>query len=187
MSILIIGLGSMGRRRIRCLQALDYNDIIGFDLREDRRAEAKEKYGIKTIDTMVTDDVSNAFICTPPNLHKHYSKILGKKPHFIEAGTEVLEFGTPSATMLFNPIVQRIKHELPQIGSFVNLTYHCGQYLPDWHPYEKVSDFYVAQTGALEMVIFELMWMTHLFGIPVKAASAKRTVTEIEGLKARIA
>jgi|GEM_PF-5712643 len=43
-NILVIGLGSMGKRRIRNLQFIGYKSIAGFDPREDRRAEANEKY-----------------------------------------------------------------------------------------------------------------------------------------------
>jgi len=46
MKFLVIGLGSMGKRRVRNLQALGMENIIGFDPRADRRAEAAEKYGI---------------------------------------------------------------------------------------------------------------------------------------------
>ena len=45
MKFLIIGLGSMGKRRIRNLQYLGYSKIFGFDLNEDRRQEAVNKYG----------------------------------------------------------------------------------------------------------------------------------------------
>ena len=37
MKFLQIGLGSMGKRRIRCLHALGHRDIVAFDPREDRR------------------------------------------------------------------------------------------------------------------------------------------------------
>ena len=46
--IAIVGLGSMGKRRIRNLQHLQVTDIIGFDLRQDRCDEATNSYGIKT-------------------------------------------------------------------------------------------------------------------------------------------
>ena len=36
MNLLVIGLGSMGKRRIRCLQALEVKNIVGFDTRDDR-------------------------------------------------------------------------------------------------------------------------------------------------------
>ena len=47
---LVIGLGSMGKRRVRCLLALGISnaDIMGMDIREDRCIESKKKYGIHT-------------------------------------------------------------------------------------------------------------------------------------------
>ena len=42
MKFLIIGLGSMGQRRIRCLRSLGYEDIVGCDLREEAREKATE-------------------------------------------------------------------------------------------------------------------------------------------------
>ena len=47
MNIAVIGLGSMGKRRIRLIKALypDYN-IIGIDGRKDRRQEAYEQFEI---------------------------------------------------------------------------------------------------------------------------------------------
>ncbi len=48
MKFLIAGLGSMGKRRIRNLLALGERDIVGFDIRADRRQEALDRYGIRT-------------------------------------------------------------------------------------------------------------------------------------------
>ena len=42
LKIIIVGLGSMGKRRIRNLLKLGYCDIIGFDPRNDRRNESKK-------------------------------------------------------------------------------------------------------------------------------------------------
>ncbi len=49
MKFAIIGAGSMGKRRIRCLLAngIKPDAIRIVDVREDRRAEAKEKYGVE--------------------------------------------------------------------------------------------------------------------------------------------
>ena len=46
----IVGLGSMGKRRIRNLAVNGEKDVTGFDIRLDRNAEAKEKYGIKVVE-----------------------------------------------------------------------------------------------------------------------------------------
>ena len=67
---IVIGLGSMGKRRIRCLLALDIKKIIGVDVREDRRLEVEEKYGImvcKSYDEYLLDNKpSIAIISLPP-------------------------------------------------------------------------------------------------------------------------
>lgn len=181
---LIIGLGSMGRRRIRCLQALGYKDIIGFDPREDRREEASRKHGIQTTADITMDEEAIVFVCTPPKFHRYYSDIVAPRKTFIEAGVDKLAHGTPSATMMYQPQIQYLKEQLPSIGKLINISYHCGQYLPDWHPYEKVADFYVAEVGAREMVAFELTWFCKLFGLPEQGWGVDRVGTEIEGLKA---
>lgn len=55
------------------------------------------------------------------------------------------------------------------MGSFLNFSYHSGQYLPDWHPWESILDFYVSKKetgGAREIVPFELTWLCDIFGYP---------------------
>ena len=52
MNIGVIGLGSMGKRRIRLLKNLEQcGSIIGIDSREDRRIEAEEAF--KTVGIVV--------------------------------------------------------------------------------------------------------------------------------------
>lgn len=177
--ILVAGAGSMGKRRIRCLQTLGYKDIAVYDTRKDRVEEAQALHGVE----FGCIRPEKVFICTPPSTHAALSAKYRDVPCFIEAGTEKLHDGTPSATMLFNPLVQEIQAKLPEIGKIINISYHCGQYLPDWHPYEKVSDFYAGDVGAMEMVAFELMWFTRLFGFPDHWSGSARESTEIVGLK----
>ena len=42
MKYLVIGLGSMGKRRVRNLLALGIINVAGFDIRKDRRQETKK-------------------------------------------------------------------------------------------------------------------------------------------------
>jgi predicted dehydrogenase len=187
MKFLIVGLGSMGKRRIRNLQYLKAGDIIGFDTREDRTKEAEEKYGIRTFtdfDKAMKENPDALIISTPPDLHTKYAKIAAanNKHFFTEAS--VLDKGmdeliklcigkkivaAPSCTMRFNSSICRIKEivDSGEIGKPLAFTYHSGQYLPDWHPWEDYRKFYVAQreTGAArEIVTFELVWLTWVFG-----------------------
>lgn len=188
--VLIVGLGSMGKRRIRCLLAMGYDkgDIIGFDLRQDRREEAETTYKINTVidvESINFDEVCAVIVSLPPDKHNVGAKIAidHNLPVFIEASVvleDVLEieeynknntFVAPSYTMSFHPMIKVIRDIVnsKKYGEITNFTYHCGQYLPDWHPWEKVTDYYVGKRetgGAREIVPFELTWITHLLGFP---------------------
>jgi predicted dehydrogenase len=70
------------------------------------------------------------------------------------------------------------------LGVISNVIFHCGQYLPDWHTYEEVSEYYVSNPltgGAREIVPFELSWLTRLFGFPHKVCGFNRKIIEIKG------
>jgi len=72
---LVIGLGSMGKRRIRCLKNLGYNDIVGIDPREDRMKEVVKKYGIevhKKLSDVSLGKIDVMVISTPPDMHLEY-------------------------------------------------------------------------------------------------------------------
>jgi len=189
MKVLQIGLGSMGKRRIRNLQALGFKDIIGFDLREDRRLEANKKYGITTTGILNEELINSRevfIISTPPDWHNHYIKIAlkYKKPAFVEASVirkGLLEFYRealrkkikifPSCTLRFHPAIKAIKSLVTggKYGKICNFSYHMGQYLPDWHPWEHIKDFYVSKretSAAREMVPFELTWILDIMGSP---------------------
>ena len=175
--ILVIGLGSMGKRRIRNLLALNITNISGFDLRNDRREEASRLYGIKIFDSFqkATEIKSNAWIIsTSPDMHHGYMKeaITHEVPSFIEASVVDTDFSSiipdaernkiflaPSCTLYFHPAIKTIREIIKsrKLGRITNILYHSGQYLPDWHSYENVSDFYVSKKstgGAREIVPF---------------------------------
>lgn len=189
MRFLIIGLGSMGKRRIRNLQALKAGEILGFDFKEERRKEAEEKYKIETIvdlQKMDFEKIDAIIISTPPDIHNQYIKLAIEKgkPAFVEASVvlgdlEKLEkeakekniFIAPSCTSRFHPALKKIK-EIVSAGTYgkvTNFSYYMGMYLPDWHPWESVKNFYVGKKetgGGREMVPFELTWVIDIFGFP---------------------
>jgi predicted dehydrogenase len=192
MNFLIVGLGSMGKRRIRCLKALGFEGhITGFDKRADRRNEARDLYKISVIDEISKVsliDFDCLIISVPPDKHAEYIRLAinHRIPAFVEAsvnieGLEELNqaakkagvFIAPSCTMLFHPAIKDIKRILQsgEFGKITNFSYHSGQYLPDWHPWEKVTDYYVSNKetgGGREIVPFELTWIVDLIGFPQK-------------------
>lgn len=196
MKVLVIGLGSMGKRRVRNLRALGLTGITGFDPRPDRRAEVEEKYAIATVgdwDTAAALDVDAWVVSTPPDTHVDYAfqAVARGRSFFLEVGVpdprigELMAavaqagvVGAPSCTMRYFPGPKRVKEILNTglIGVPRVLTYHFGHYLPDWHPWESYKDFYVSKrsTGACrEIVNFDLIWLTDLLG-PVDGITAVR-------------
>ena len=201
---LVIGLGSMGKRRIRNLQALGIKEIAGFDVRQDRRNEAHKKYAIDVFDNL-NDSLQkfspNVFvISTSPDLHMQYAYIGWakgihcfieasvveaekiKKLHELVSGTSLIM--APSCTMRYFSGPKKIKELIKSnaIGKVLNINYQTGQYLPDWHPWEKIEDFYVSkrETGAArEIVPFELTWLNDIFGDATPLACVRAKLTDL--------
>ena len=199
LTFLQIGLGSMGKRRIRNLQFNGEKNIIGFDFSEERRKEAEEKYGIRIVDDLKKlsgGDYDAIIISTPPNQHGEYIRfaLKYKKHFFVEVTTsddgyeDVLKdknkntVKAPSCTFRYYLPVKMMKKiiEDGKIGKILAFQYHMGQYLPDWHPWEDYRKVYFSkkETGACrEMLPFDLIWLNWLMD---------SRVSEISGLLAKV-
>ena len=179
----------MGRRRVRNLQFLKAGEIFAYEPNAERAAEAAKEYKIKTVPTfeaglaLAPDAV---VISTPPNHHLEYALACAraKLPFFVEASviiepgfdelvklTQAGAVGMPSSTMRFFEPIQKIKEVVDsgRLGNISNFVYIMGQYLPDWHPHEDITKFYVGRRetgGCREMVPFETEWLMWVFGKP---------------------
>ncbi len=204
--ILQIGLGSMGKRRIRNLlhHGIDKSRIFGFDLVAERRREAEEKYNIKTYDNFqkaFREVNPDAFIIsTPHEFHDKYFLFAArhKKHFFVEATTidkgykELFKLlnnsfvAAPSCTWRYFPAVKKIKELVAnkKIGKIWAFIYHMGQYLPDWHPWEDYRKVYFAKKetgGAREMFAFELIWLNDILDSkPVKVSGFVGKVSDLD-------
>jgi predicted dehydrogenase len=204
MKFLIVGLGSMGNRRIRNLTALKAGEIIGFDVQPDRRAQAEKDHGIRTYATFeeaLLQKPDAVIISTPPNLHMQYAMEAARRNlHFFMEASVILDpemdrliaeckprkiVAAPSATMRFHPSIQKMKELVDSkvIGEILAFNYHSGQYLPDWHVKEDYRKYYVSRRetgGCREIVPFELSWITWLLGPVEKIACMKGKLTKLE-------
>ena len=205
MRFIVIGLGSMGKRRIRCLQTLGFREVFGVDIRQDRRQEAETLYGIRSFSDICVaiNEVEPAalIISVPPDIHHEYIKVaIDFGIHFfVEASVvdikmrEIIHqlknspiIAAPSSTLYFHPAIQLISKmvESNELGKISNIILHSGQFLPDWHTYENVSDYYVsnpATGGGREIVPFELTWFTKVFGFPKRVCGNFRKTIDIFG------
>ncbi len=195
----------MGKRRVRCLQALGVKEIVGVDTRADRREEASSRYSIRTSTTIAQAwenfDPVVAIISLPPKLHVMgmHACIARRVPFFVEASVvdeglaEVASLvrqagivAAPSTTLRFHPAIAEIFRIVRggRLGKISNVMLHSGQYLPDWHTYEAVSEYYVsdpATGGAREIVPFEMTWFTEMFGFPRRVAGQYRKTIDMAG------
>ncbi|KTD83855.1 Gfo/Idh/MocA family protein [Paenibacillus etheri] len=203
MNIVVIGLGSMGKRRIRLIKK--YNDqyqIFGIDSSVERRQTSEKEYSIETFanvdELLLSKSIECAFVCTSPLSHSEIIRLcLGKGLHvFTELNlvTDGYDENTMlakenkrvlflSSTFLYRQEVRKIKQLVKGSDCLLNYTYHIGQYLPDWHPWENYKDYFVGDkrsNGCREIFAIELPWLTDVFGAINKVHVMKNKISSLD-------
>ena len=201
MKALIVGLGSMGKRRIRLLRGIDKNaEIIGVDTNPERRAHVEEM-GCKTyrtIEEAAAEKPEAAFVCTSPGAHYPIIKdLLSYKINtftelnLVSDGYEELMSAAKenntvlflSSTMLYRGEINYIQNRVKNFDKPVSYIYHIGQYLPDWHPWESYKNFFVSNkrtNGCRELFGIELPWIIETFGKIKEIYSTADKMTDLE-------
>ena len=187
MKVIVIGLGSMGKRRIRLLSEHKDIELLGIDSQKCRCNEVKEKFGIKCYDNITeavesehpdaavisTSPLSHAAIikeCLQGNLHV-FTEINLVSDGYEENMKLAKEKGLTlflSSTFLYQAetlkIIERVKSSNV---SKLNYIYHVGQYLPDWHPWESYNNYFIVNprtNGCREILAIDLPWIVTAFG-----------------------
>jgi predicted dehydrogenase len=192
----VVGLGSMGKRRVRDLRALGH-EVTGFDVRADRNEEASSLFGIRTLpdlESLIASGPDALIISTPPDQHVrgYESAFEARLAFFSEASIftpraewfaeREEKFGVrsfPSATWQFHPLFGVLRDQLLELGldKVNSVHYQYGGYLPLWHPWERYDEFYAGRSrhtsAAREMLVFEAEWLLWVFG-PVRAVACVR-------------
>lgn len=193
MKIIVIGLGSMGKRRLRLLSERNDVELFGIDSQESRCEEVKEKFGItcfKSITEAVeAENIEAAVISTSPLSHAAIIKEC--LTHNLHVFTEInlVQDGYEenmalakeknlvlflSSTFLYRKETQAIIEKVQNAKCPLNYIYHVGQYLPDWHPWESYNSYFIGNprtNGCREIMAIDLPWVVSAFG-PIKSVSA---------------
>lgn len=185
MKICVIGLGSMGRRRIRLLkQFYEEITIVGIDQNADRVRNVADEYKINCFYALsdIPKGFDCAFVCTSPQSHASIIKeCLENNLHIFseinllnELYDENIKLAKQrervlflSSTPLYKQEMQIINRKIKKNGRPCAYQYHVGQYLPDWHPWDDLKDFFVSNkntNGCRELLSIELPWICHVFG-----------------------
>ena len=203
MRVVVIGLGSMGRRRIRLMQAMsNAPEIVGVNRSAERRAQVEKEFGIRTFATLdealAAAKPQAAFLCTAPASHGSavMECIAAGLDIFMEINllggwyAEAAALAAAKGVKLFISSTPVYRREMRYIadavrGEPVNYLYHCGQYLPDWHPWEDYHNFFAAKketNGCREILCVEMPWIEKAFGKveSVQVMSGRLTSLDID-------
>lgn len=186
MKLAIIGLGSMGKRRIRLLMELSKDIVLfGVDSNSERTDEVENLFGISTYSNLQTligqQDIDAVFVCTSPVTHEsiilealesklHVFTEINLLNNYYDRAVELAASNNVhiyiSSTFLHRKEIQYMEDTVKNYPK-VAYRYHVGQYLPDWHPWESYKDFFVSDkrtNGCREILAIELPWITKVFG-----------------------
>lgn len=202
--LLIVGLGSMGSRRLRIVQRLGTFKVGLYDLvgeRAMRAAQAQQLSWFASLEEAISSfNPDLALICTSPESHMDIAEALvdagvdcfieasvvdqDRMPNLIKKSEEKNVMVLPSCTMHFFPLPQELRELVEERGpeSILSISYHTGQHLEDWHPWERISDYYVSRRetgGCRELVPFELTWLNSILGVPQVLCASKGKVSNL--------
>ncbi len=201
MKIIVIGLGSMGKRRIRLLQEMDKSiEIVGIDSKKERVEEVKEQYGIGCVTDLVNmpNNVDCAFVCTSPQYHADIIRECLERDCHVFSEINLIDDGYEenvqlakekgkvlflSSTPLYKAEMQYIDCEVKKSKKELIYNYHVGQYLPDWHPWDNLQEFFIGKkktNGCRELFAIELPWLQKTFGKIVDVQVIKRKITSLQ-------
>lgn len=161
--ILVIGLGSAGKRHARNLRSLGC-EVSGFDPRADRQQETAAEGPMKSLfgsldDALKAQTYDGFVIASPPSFHidqiiaagAQDGWILCEKPLSIDA-TGCKRLADSGAKVLLGytyrwwPPVAEFRRRLQsgEIGAVRHIRFVMSAHLADWHPWERYQDFFMA-------------------------------------------
>ncbi len=187
MKVIIIGLGSMGKRRIRLLSEHQGITIFGIDNNPGRCQEVIEKFGIRCFssisEAVSLEQIDAAMVCTSPlshagiikecltnNLHVFTEINLvsdGYEENMALAKSKGLVLFLSSTFLYQSETLKIIERVKSANVSKLNYLYHVGQYLPDWHPWESYNNYFIGNprtNGCREILTIDLPWIVTAFG-----------------------
>lgn len=205
MKALVIGLGSMGKRRIRLLKIINSDlEIMGVDSNHERMEFAQKEYGIEVCGDLQraltyfnaecaiisTSPISHADIiyqCLQAGLHvfTELNLVNDRYQENMALAFEKERVLFLSSTFLYREEIQFIMKRVRNVSSKLNYSYHVGQYLPDWHPWETYKDYFIGDkrtNGCREILAIEIPWLIKVFGkvTSFQAIKSKNTSLKID-------
>lgn len=205
MKVLIAGLGSIGRRHLRNLQALGVRDIVLYRTHQSSLPDDELRHFPQETNLAAALDhhPDAVIISNPTALHLEVAlaaaqrgcHLLIEKPisHTLERVEELQKLVAQNGCRVligyhfrFHPGLLKVKELLQQgmIGRPTIVRAHWGEYLPAWHPWEDYRRGYSARAdlggGLLLTLSHPLDYLRWLFGDVSRVFAAIEKLGDLE-------
>ncbi|MHA7129397.1 Gfo/Idh/MocA family protein [Algoriphagus namhaensis] len=202
--ILVLGIGSIGRRHVDNLLTLGYDQIALVSRREDLSDIWPELKVFKSFEEAIASHAyTHGFICTETSRHFEdlekllkagFQKIYLEKPigHTLSGLDSIQNLLTPEHRVAvgfdlrFDPAIHQVRSLLSEgrIGRLLGANAFVGQYLPDWRPHEDYrlgsSAIKKRGGGVLLDLVHEFDYLTYLLGEVDEVAGIYRQTGALE-------
>lgn len=194
MNVLIIGLGSIGKKHVDSLFKID-KDINIYALRRFENCETYKHVQnitnyldiIEIIDFIIISNITSSHFDTILEFSKFKIPLFIEKPLIHELKgilklkkeineKEIITY--VACNLRFHPVINYLQKKiLPEITKINEIYVYCGSYLPDWRPGSDFKNSYSSNKkmgGGVHLdLIHELDYCYWLFGKPEKLNSYK--------------
>ena len=190
----------MGTRRMRDLSGRADVEIALLEIQITRQQNAIDRFGVicfSDIESALAWGPDTFIISTPPDKHAQYIDLALQHGFnfFSEAELFPYDFreiervsqnkqivAVPSCTFNFLPMLKELQRIVKEeLGAIHAYSYCLSVDVANWHPGEGV-EFYAhnrSTNGTREMVSFELLGLSSVFGIPLNASGILRCGGEL--------
>ncbi len=188
MKVLIVGLGSIGKRHLDNLITHFDTDIIICSKRKDLISPIYKKCKIfDSIEQCIDEKPDIGFITNITSNHvttalklvkagidifieKPLSNSLDKVDELLKLSDNKKLISYIGCNLRFHKCLQKIKEMISndELGKILSVQAHSGSYLPDWHPYEDYRKSYASRKelggGVVLTCIHEIDYLYWFFG-----------------------
>ncbi|MFC2171129.1 Gfo/Idh/MocA family protein [Acidobacteriota bacterium] len=196
MKILIVGLGSIGRKHLECLQQYSGVDVTAFRTSKGAKKESSGIIEFTTLQNALAYEPNGVIISNPTALHATSAlpflrkgiKVLIEKPiaESVKEAEKLVSFKElirVAYCLRFYPVSDFVKH-LCLEESIFRVSFRRSYYLPKWHSYADYRLEYSSRKdlggGVIRTLSHELDLMLHWFGWPDSVVGVTDRVSPLE-------
>jgi predicted dehydrogenase len=206
-NVLVIGVGSIGERHVRCFQRTGRASVSIVETNQELRHTVQSRYGIEaafdSLDSALATSFDAAVICTPANLHvplaiqcaQHDIHLLIEKPLSIDGSgvhelAEIVREKKLVAAVAYvvrcHPALKAMRDEIlsGRFGHPVQLVATAGQHFPTYRPaYREI--YYASRArggGAIQDALTHTLNAAEWLVGPVTKLAADAAHQVLEGV-----